>query len=634
MKNYAYITLLSNDGYVDGILLLHHSLQKVNTQYPFYCMVTEDVHELTRKILEGFDINLIPVDKIEMPIHIQKYNEEKEYALAQTWRYCLTKYHIFNMTQFEKIIFLDADLYFQKNVDHVFKYGHMTGAVDGEAFNLWLDNPHLNTGFFVVEPSNQLFNDIMNFANNVDPNFHDWVVADQEILNYYYNEWPEWQEKHLDAMYNVFPPYLVEPWSSEWQIQQIMKNAVFFHFVGTKPWTVEKYVNDGFNFLQNELAIIRQKKREVLDLPKLAIYTICKNEIQEVDEWIKSMWEADYICVLDTGSTDDTYERLLAWQQLYPEKLFVKQEIINPWRFDVARNRSMELIPEDTVICMSTDLDERLVPGWSDDIRFNWNSKVGRMIYKYAWSHNLDGSPARIFWYDKIHSYGKWFWKYPVHEALMPLTNEDYQVVALDENIVYLHHYPKHKENRTSYIDLLKIRVEEDPTDFTSWQYLTHEYYYMGFFEECIDTALNVIIPNLDKLQDPISQPNIYYFIGCSYMNLQDFNNARKYFEKGIKTGDYYRENYLGHARSLMALQRYEEAIETINNGLLKSKRYHNWLERDTTWTWEPYDLLANCYYILGNYTIALDYAELAFSKDNQHENLAKNVATLRQLVK
>lgn len=634
MKNYAYVTLLSNDGYLDGVLLTHRSLQKVKTQYPFYCMVTEDVHDFTRKVLEGFNINIIPVEKIEMPEHIQAYNEQKEYALAQTWRYCLTKYHIFNMIQFDKIIFLDADLYFQQNVDHVFNYGHMTGAVDGEVFSLWLDEPHLNTGFFVVEPSTELFNNIMDFVKNVDPSFHSWVVADQEILNCYYSEWPQWQEKHLDAMYNVFPPYLVDKWCNDFQIEKIMKNAVFFHFVGTKPWTVPQYINEGFNFLYEELAAIKEQKKQVLDLPKLAIYTICKNELQEVDEWMKSMWEADYICVLDTGSTDGTYEYLQEYSKQYPDKVIVAQKIINPWRFDTARNKSMELIPSDTVICMSTDLDERLIPGWCLDVKINWDEQVGRMIYKYAWSHNLDGSAGRIFWYDKIHSYGKWYWKYPVHEALMPLTQDEYKVVALDENIVYLHHFPKQKEGRTSYIDLLKIRVNEDPSDFTSWQYLTHEYYYMGFFEECIDTALNVIIPNLDKLQDPISQPNIYYFIGSSYMALEDFNNAKKYFEKGIKIGDYYRENYLGHARSLMALQRYEEAIETINNGLLKSKRYHNWLERDTTWTWEPYDLLANCYYILGNYAVALDYTELAFSKDNQHENLAKNVATLRQLVK
>ena len=634
MKNYAYVTLLSNDGYLDGILLLHHSLKKVGTQYPFYCMINDNVNIYTQKVLEGFGINVIKVDNISMPDHIQQHNESIDAPLAYTWRNCLTKYHIFNMTQFDKIIFLDADLYFQQNVDHVFEYSHMTGAVDGEAFNLWLDNPHLNTGFFVVEPSEQLFNDLMDFVNAVDPSFHNWVIADQEILNYYYSEWPNWQEKHLDAMYNVFGPYLVKEWCNEWQLEKIMKNAVFYHFVGTKPWNTTFYVNEGFNFLYEELAIIREQKKQILNLPKLAIYTICKNEKEEVDEWIRSMWEADYICVLDTGSTDGTYEYLQEWQKMYPNKIIIEQKTISPWRFDVARNESMKLIPEDTIICMSTDLDERLIPGWADDIKYNWNDKIGRMIYKYAWSHNLDGTVGRIFWYDKIHSDGKWFWKYPVHEALMPLTDEQFEVIALDENKIYLHHYPKSKEGRTSYIDLLKIRVAEDPTDISSWQYLAHEFMYMGQFEECIDASLNQVLPNLSQLNEPMSEPNIYYFIGSSYAALGELDNAKKYYSKGIRNGEYYRENYLGLGKILLAMKRFDEAIEVVNEGLLKSKRYHIWLERDTTWTWEPYDLLANCYYQLGNYSVALDYAELALSKDANHPNLINNVENLRRIVK
>lgn len=40
---------------------------------------------------------------------------------------------------------------------------------------------------------------------------------------------------------------------------------------------------------------------------KIAIYAICKNEEKFVDKWVESMLEADYICVMDTGSTDNTF---------------------------------------------------------------------------------------------------------------------------------------------------------------------------------------------------------------------------------------------------------------------------------------------------------------------------------------
>ena len=72
---------------------------------------------------------------------------------------------------------------------------------------------------------------------------------------------------------------------------------------------------------------------------KVCVYAICKNEAQFVDRWMDSMSEADSVVVLDTGSTDDTVEKLRR------RGAQVTVEIISPWRFDTARNRSLELAP-------------------------------------------------------------------------------------------------------------------------------------------------------------------------------------------------------------------------------------------------------------------------------------------------
>ena len=85
---------------------------------------------------------------------------------------------------------------------------------------------------------------------------------------------------------------------------------------------------------------------------KISVYAISKNESKFVDRWMDSMSEANEIVVLDTGSEDDTVEKLIR------RGAIVKSEIINPWRFDVARNRSMELVSADADICVCTDLDD------------------------------------------------------------------------------------------------------------------------------------------------------------------------------------------------------------------------------------------------------------------------------------
>jgi len=43
---------------------------------------------------------------------------------------------------------------------------------------------------------------------------------------------------------------------------------------------------------------------------KIVAYAICKNESKFVESWYTSVKEADEVYVLDTGSTDDTKEKL------------------------------------------------------------------------------------------------------------------------------------------------------------------------------------------------------------------------------------------------------------------------------------------------------------------------------------
>ena len=43
---------------------------------------------------------------------------------------------------------------------------------------------------------------------------------------------------------------------------------------------------------------------------KVCVYAICKNEEKFVDRWYESIKEADKIVVLDTGSTDNTVQKL------------------------------------------------------------------------------------------------------------------------------------------------------------------------------------------------------------------------------------------------------------------------------------------------------------------------------------
>ena len=317
---------------------------------------------------------------------------------------------------------------------------------------------------------------------------------------------------------------------------------------------------------------------------KVAIYGICKNEETQVDGWINSMLEADFICVLDTGSTDKTYQKLKAYQQLYPEKIILAQEEIRPWRFDVARNESMKLIPKEADFCLCTDLDERLQKGWGKVFKAAWelSENKTRLFYKYAWSHNSDGSPARVFWYDKCHdNSGNWVWRFPVHETLTyigPDPEKAGKGKAVDDNI-WLHHYPLIKEDRSSYLPLLEQRAKEDPKDYYGLVYLAHEYYYQHQLEKCINFIDTVVLPNVSEQDLYMCKTDLYMFKGKCYFDLKQYDKAITSFKQGIDESPIFRDNYLCLAQVYLGLQRYQDAIDIVHKGLLESRRLYSWLE-------------------------------------------------------
>ena len=79
---------------------------------------------------------------------------------------------------------------------------------------------------------------------------------------------------------------------------------------------------------------------------------------------------------------------------------------IKPWRFDVARNKSLDLVPIDTDICVCTDIDEVFEEGWRKKLENVWNDKVDKVKYNYHWSFDEYGNPATTFYIEKqiLHS--------------------------------------------------------------------------------------------------------------------------------------------------------------------------------------------------------------------------------------
>lgn len=346
---------------------------------------------------------------------------------------------------------------------------------------------------------------------------------------------------------------------------------------------------------------------------KIAVYAIAKNESQFVDRWVESMKEADAIYVLDTGSTDDTI------QKLESHGVIVKQETITPWRFDVARNKSLELVPEDVDVCVCTDLDEVLESGWREKIENTWNN-ANRMRYTYNWSLDEQNKPQVTFLYEKIHDRLHYRWIYPVHEVLEITIDNEHVVTNTD---IVLNHYPDHTKSRSSYLPLLELSIQENPDNDRNLHYLGREYMYYGRWNEAIDTLIKHI--NLPTSTWNEEKSASMRFMARCYEQLNRLEEAHYWLNRAIEISPYQREGYVE-----MALLEYKnhEFFAVITN-CLKAKTI---LKNEMIYINEPFcwdstidDLLSISYYNLGMKDLAIYHINKALEINPNNTRLQKN---------
>lgn len=361
---------------------------------------------------------------------------------------------------------------------------------------------------------------------------------------------------------------------------------------------------------------------------KIATSSICKNELNYIDLWYEALRdEVDYITVLDTGSTDGTLEKLLELAKSDP-KLIVSQSVVTPWRFDEARNRAMTLIPADTDVWISIDLDERFEPGFGQVIRDNW--KLGYTLqatYRYSWNHHEDGTPNHEFTYSKIIANdGKWKWFYPIHECLQRVGDNDTeyendQVIDFTQ-LIHLHHYQDRSLDRGYYLDLLRERYKENGSDMDAL-YLARECVFHDLFEEAIQ-IFDTINANPNADLKVIEKAYCSFMTGCSYYMLGNEYEALNHFYAAIRIEPTYRDPYIDLAKLLIKKERLSEAEFWLKECLKKTYRHMDWTEVNDVWTSTPYDLLSVACFNSGNKKDALLYCAKAYSL-TPTENILKN---------
>lgn len=218
-NNYAYVTFLTGNGepsnsekddnedayYVAARLMNwyinHNPSTRSENHYPFVILVEPGVSGRKRGKLEAEGAIVVPVEPIR--------SEAVEDGVAR-WKDMYTKLRIFELVEYEKICYIDSDMLMIRSLDGIFddpavvqvrttgdNYEEIksdegplpetyliAGKPERGGYNVAYPNErdYMNAGFFVAQPSLELFNYYQNLIG-IDGRFRRRMV-DQDLLNY------------------------------------------------------------------------------------------------------------------------------------------------------------------------------------------------------------------------------------------------------------------------------------------------------------------------------------------------------------------------------------------------------------------------------------------------------------------
>lgn len=211
----AYATILhSAHVYVCGAIAAAQSIRMAGSTRDLVILVDETISDYHRGGLEAAGWKIHTIQRIRNPkAERDAYNE---------WNY--SKFRLWQLTDYDKIIFIDADLLILRNIDFLFEMPEITATGNNATL--------FNSGVMVVEPSNCTFQLLMDHIYEIES----YNGGDQGYLNEIFTWWHR-IPKHMN--------FLKHFWEGDEEEKKQMKIRLFgadppilyvLHYLGNKPW--------------------------------------------------------------------------------------------------------------------------------------------------------------------------------------------------------------------------------------------------------------------------------------------------------------------------------------------------------------------------------------------------------------
>jgi len=231
----VFVTYLGTENFLPGILVLDYSLKAHNPNAGLIVLVHKNISTGIISFLQENSFALKIIDEIENPYFFE--TDERGFSCMYT------KLRVFELDEYDKIVYLDADMLVCENIESLFDKPHMSAVVAGALVPENKDWEKLNAGLLVVKPDKQLFDKLVSLITIL----HSEAKEDQGFLHAYYDQWPGNNELHLDHKFNVPATYLDQycklkdfKFSFSNETLQTENIAVIHYWGAMKPWNFDE----------------------------------------------------------------------------------------------------------------------------------------------------------------------------------------------------------------------------------------------------------------------------------------------------------------------------------------------------------------------------------------------------------
>jgi glycosyltransferase involved in cell wall biosynthesis len=343
---------------------------------------------------------------------------------------------------------------------------------------------------------------------------------------------------------------------------------------------------------------------------KIAIYTIALNEAAHAERWANSAVDADYRIVADTGSSDDTVERLTQ------AGVTVHRIAVRPWRFDVARNTAMALIPPDVDVCCTMDMDEFLEPGWRPKLEAAWTPETTSVYCRLSRQSSLDDPTPKVWPAEKFHARWGYQFKRAVHEALFFVGDQ----VARDCPGILMRHIPDGgKETRAQYLPLMELAHKEDPEDSQISFWLGRDYMWANRPERAIEVLQHYLALPSSTWTEERSE-------AMRYLARLQPEKRMLWLDKSRVEAPHRREIWLDLAEVLRAQGDWLNLFWACANGIEKTHRTGSYLDEAECWGFRLYDLGAIACWNLNVMDCTVEWGKKALELNPGDQRLRDNL--------